>query len=96
MPIIRDVPQLWWDIICTYDGTPGCRAMAVGEDEQEAEANFRNSLGRPELAVITAIAPIGIATVCEVVGAVAKLNGCRSRRRPRGHRRDSSETHERP
>jgi len=94
MPIIEDVPQRWWNIICTYDGAPGCRAMAVGEDEQEAEANFRNSLGRPKLAVITAITPIGMATVCEVVGA--ELNECRSRRRPRGHRRVSSETHERP
>jgi hypothetical protein len=94
MPIIQDMPQLWWNIVCTYDGTPGCRALAVGGDEQEAEVNFRNSLGRPELAVIAAIAPIGMATVCEAVGAVAGLNGRRSRRRPRGHRRDSSETHE--
>ncbi len=90
MPIIKDIPQRWWNIICTYDSTPGCLAMAVGEDEQEAEATFRNSLGRPELAVITAIAPIGMATVSEAVRAVAELNKCRSRRRPRGHRRTAS------
>lgn len=94
MPIIEDVPQQWWSILCRYDGKAGCSAMAVGKDEQEAEANFRHALGNPELAVITAIVPIGIATLCEVAGAMSELNACRRRRRPRGHRRVSSETHE--
>jgi hypothetical protein len=90
MPVIQVVPQPWWNIVCTYDGVPGCIALSVGVTQEEAETTFRNSLGRPELAVITAITPIGMATVCEVVGAAVELNKCRSRRRPRGHRRTAS------
>ncbi|SRR6266851_4132692 len=39
---IQDLPQTWWEIDCTYEGKRSW-ALAAGESQQQAEANFRAS-----------------------------------------------------
>ena len=82
MAIVRDIPQRWWEIVCTFDGVPGFHAMSVGETQQEAEANFKDSIDSPELAVITAIRPIGLCTAAQALGTKA----ARRKRCPRTQR----------
>jgi hypothetical protein len=67
MEVIKDVPQVWWEIICTYDGEPGSWAMSVGDSAEEAQLNFFSSLADPEKAVITSITPIGNCTAFEAL-----------------------------
>jgi hypothetical protein len=64
---IQDTPQTWWEIDCTYDGTPGSWALAAGDTAQEAEANFRRSLLYPYLAVDVRIKRVGTCTAFEVL-----------------------------
>jgi hypothetical protein len=48
---IQDMPQTWWEIECTYDGTLGSSALSAGDTAEQAEVNFRRSLMYPELAI---------------------------------------------
>ena len=64
---IQDVPQTWWEIDCTYDGTPGSWALAAGDTAQQAEANFRRSLMFPELAVNVRLKRAGRCTAFKAV-----------------------------
>jgi hypothetical protein len=70
---IQDTPQTWWEIACSYGGTPGSWALAAGDTAEEAEANFRRSLMYPELAVAVRLKRIGTCTGFE---AVARGRGC--------------------
>ena len=63
MERVKDVPQLWWEITCTYDGISGRLALSSGNSQEEAELNFFGSLAEPDKAVITAIAPIAKCTL---------------------------------
>jgi hypothetical protein len=71
---IQDVPQTWWEIDCTYDGTPGSWALAAGDTAGQAEANFRASLMYPELAVDVKLTRIGTCTAIEAVAR--EVDGC--------------------
>lgn len=67
---LRDKPQKWWRIVCTYDGKPGCVAAAVGSTADDAKTAFLQSLAEPHLALIEEISPIG---VCEVTDVIEEL-----------------------
>jgi hypothetical protein len=69
---IQDTPQTWWEIDCTYDGKRSW-ALASGENQLQAEANFRAPLADPELTVVTRIKLLGESTAVE---AVASGRGC--------------------
>jgi len=58
--------RMWWDITCVYEGKHTW-AIAFGETMEEAEANFKNSLPSPELAVIVAVRPIPECTGVEAM-----------------------------
>ena len=64
---ISDKPQMWWRVVCTYDGKPGCVCAAVGDTTDEARANFLQSLADPHLVVIEEISPIGFCDVTDVI-----------------------------
>jgi hypothetical protein len=64
---LRDKPQKWWRIVCTYDGEPGSIAAAVGSTADEAKTAFLESLAEPNLAVIEEISPIGFCEVTDVI-----------------------------
>ena len=64
---ISNKQQMWWRIVCTYDGKPGCICAAVGSTAEEAETAFLGSLAEPHLAVIEEISPIGICDVTDVI-----------------------------
>ena len=59
--------------------------MTAGDTAQEAEENFRTSIQSPELAVITAIRPIGEGTIFDAMSGVQD-QGKKSRSHP-GRRR---------
>lgn len=65
-----DKPQMWWRIVCTYDGRPGSVAAAVGSTADEAKMTFLESLAEPHLALMEEISPIG---VCEVTDVIEEL-----------------------
>jgi len=65
-------PQMWWRVVCTYDGKPSCVCAAVGSTADEAKTNFLESLAEPQLAVIEEISPIGF---CDVTDAIEDLWG---------------------
>ena len=67
MPIITDPDQVWWRIVCTYDGRPGCVAAAVGRDAEEAAITFLRSLAQPQLAKIGEITLIGTGGVADAL-----------------------------
>jgi hypothetical protein len=67
MARIKDASQTWWEIICTYDGTPGSWALAAGSTAEEAEASFRCSLANPELAEDLSLKRMNASSVCETV-----------------------------
>jgi hypothetical protein len=69
---IRDKPQTWWEIDCTYDGAPGSWALAAGDTAEQAEASFRRALLYPELAVDVTAKQIGL---CTAVQALAREVG---------------------
>jgi hypothetical protein len=71
---IQDTPQTWWEVECTYDGAPGCRALAAGESPQQAEANFRSSLMYPELATDVTLKRLGQFTAVEAVANAGNGN----------------------
>ena len=71
---VSDKPQMWWRIVCTYDGEPGCVAAAVGSTADEAKGQLLHSLAEPGLAVIEEISPIGF---CDVTEAIEGLWGYR-------------------
>jgi hypothetical protein len=64
---IQDSPQVWWEIQCTYNGTPGSWALATGDTAQQAEANLRRSLLYPELAVAVKLKRVGCYRAVEVL-----------------------------
>ena len=69
---ISDKPQMWWRIVCTYDGEPGSVCAAVGSTADEAQTAFLNSLAESDLAVIEDISVIGF---CEVTDVMEDLWG---------------------
>jgi hypothetical protein len=71
---ISDKQQMWWRVVCTYDGKPGCVCAAVGSTANEAKANLLDSLADPYLALIEETSPIGF---CEVPDAINDLFGLR-------------------
>ena len=64
---LRDVPQKWWRITCSYDGKPGCLAASVGETADKAKEIFLQTLAEPRLAVIEDISLIGECDALEVL-----------------------------
>jgi hypothetical protein len=40
---ISDKQQIWWRVVCTYDGKPGCVCAAVGSTVDEAKANKKRA-----------------------------------------------------
>ena len=64
---VSDKPQMWWRIVCTYDGEPGCVAAAVGSTADDAKTAFLQSIAEPHLALIEEISPIGFCDVTEVI-----------------------------
>ena len=71
---IQDTPQMWWEVECTYEGAPGCRALAAGESPQQAEANFRSSLLYPELATEVRLKRLGQTTAVEAIANAGGRN----------------------
>jgi len=69
---LEDKPQMWWRVVCTYDGKRGCVCAAVGSTADEAKAEFLESLAYPDLALIEEISPIG---VCDVTNVLEDLWG---------------------
>lgn len=67
---LQEQPQMWWRIVCTYDGKTGSVAAAVGSTADEAKMAFLESLAEPHLAVIENISPIGF---CEVTDVMEEL-----------------------
>jgi hypothetical protein len=67
MEIIKDVPQIWWEITCRYDGQPESWVLATGNSAEEAIVNFLRFLSDPEKAVITSIVPIANCTCVEAL-----------------------------
>jgi hypothetical protein len=59
---------MWWDITCVYEGQQTW-AIVFGETIEEAEANFKNSLPAPELAVIVTVRPVSECTGVEAMSA---------------------------
>jgi hypothetical protein len=69
MPVLTEhALQVWWDVTCIYKGQQTW-AIVFGETIEEAEANFKNSLPAPELAVIVAIKSIPECTGIEAMSA---------------------------
>ena len=69
---LQEQPQMWWRIVCTYDGRPGSVVAAAGSTADEAKTNFLHSLACPDLALIEEICPIGL---CEVTDVIEDLWG---------------------
>jgi len=69
---VSDKPEMWWRVVCTYDGKPGCVCAAVGSTADQAKTNFLDSLAYPDLALIEEISPIGI---CDVIDVLEDLWG---------------------
>ena len=69
---VSDEPQMWWRIVCTYDGKPGSVAGAAGSTADEARTAFLESLAEPHLALIEEISFIGF---CEVTDAMQDIWG---------------------
>jgi hypothetical protein len=69
MPVLTEPAlQMWWDTSYVYEGEQRW-AIVFGETIEEAEANFKNSLPAPELAVIVAVKPIPECTGVEAMSA---------------------------
>lgn len=62
-------PQMWWDISCIYKGKITW-AIAFGDSLEEAAANFKHSLSRPEHATILRVKPIPECTGIEAMSAL--------------------------
>jgi hypothetical protein len=69
---LEDKPEMWWRIVCTYDGKPDCVCAAIGSTAAEAEATLLDSLAEPHLAVIEEVSPMG---VCEALDVLEELWG---------------------
>jgi hypothetical protein len=67
MEYIKDVPQVWWEITCRYDGHPESWGMAAGNTAEEAIANYLKFLAEPQKATITSVVPIGNCTCVEAL-----------------------------
>jgi len=64
---LEDKAQMWWRIVCTYDGKPGCVCAAVGSTAEEAKMAFLDSLAYPDLVLIKEISPIGFCEATDVM-----------------------------
>ena len=64
---LENKAQMWWRIVCTYDGKPGCICAAVGSTAEEAKMAFLDSLAEPHLAFIGQISPIGLCKATDVL-----------------------------
>ena len=67
---LQDISQVWWQIICTYDGVPGSTAAAVGCTAEEARQTFLDSLAYPGLAVAIAVSPLGLRDTGDVISEI--------------------------
>ena len=51
---LRDAPQKWWRIVCSYGGESGCVGASIGNAGDEAKDTFL--LGRQGIQILIAIA----------------------------------------